>query len=561
MDEALGLSGEGAAVSPPAPTPLVWHRADIGVTGTTTVSSWADESGNGRHATGSGGTRPALVATDASYNGHPTIDFAGAKVLANAAWGSTTTGSLTFYFVGNCGATDAYHCAIDGAPLNTATDVEGAILSNPANVGTNLSDTVTEFTFGALSVAQQLTSPCVVVLTINASTFVTSLYLNSLTPVATVTGADPSPKAIKIKGHTLGALSDSAYWGMAAEWEGKLAEVGIYAGVLTSTQIASIVNEAASRYALTVQYLGINPTSVGGISPVFGDDIGGTAVTLNGWGFSVATPTVTFDGVAATSVVVVNDNQLTCVAPAHARGSVDVVVTVAGHSATLSSGFQYLLTPYTLGADAWYRGDRGISLVSGNVSTWADTGPLAVAAHDLVDSGSAAKRPVYTAADAVFNNQPSLNYSTAARQLLSGSVSYATPQTLFVVGAPSATATDGGIYFGGDTKPWIYKNASDANQYAIDTSVGTLGAHSPAFVSIVAFNGASSSHMKNTTTATTFAAGGGHTIAQIWTGVTLAGSNSGKLAECALFRTTLPTLTQRQQLAQDSGVRYGITIS
>ena len=67
-------------------------------------------------------------------------------------------------------------------------------------------------------------------------------------------------------------------------------------------------------------------------------------LTIEGAGFShgsAGTPTVTIGGVAATSIVVVSDTEITCVAPAHANGAVDVVVTNAHGTSTLDDGFTY----------------------------------------------------------------------------------------------------------------------------------------------------------------------------------------------------------------------------
>lgn len=78
-------------------------------------------------------------------------------------------------------------------------------------------------------------------------------------------------------------------------------------------------------------------------SPGFG--CAGTAVTIAGTGFGVGAG-VTFGGVAASGVVVTNQNLITCVAPAHANGAVDVVVTNADAlTSTLAGGYTYL-TPW-----------------------------------------------------------------------------------------------------------------------------------------------------------------------------------------------------------------------
>jgi hypothetical protein len=78
-----------------------------------------------------------------------------------------------------------------------------------------------------------------------------------------------------------------------------------------------------------------------GISNPGGLTSGGYALTLTGTGFQTGA-TVTFGGTPATSVVVVSASEITLVAPAHAVGAVDVVVTNPdAQSATLTNGFTY----------------------------------------------------------------------------------------------------------------------------------------------------------------------------------------------------------------------------
>lgn len=64
------------------------------------------------------------------------------------------------------------------------------------------------------------------------------------------------------------------------------------------------------------------------MTPTTGPAAGGTAVTINGTGFTEATG-VTFNGVAATNFVVVSDTQITCTSPAQAAGARAVVVQMA----------------------------------------------------------------------------------------------------------------------------------------------------------------------------------------------------------------------------------------
>ncbi len=76
------------------------------------------------------------------------------------------------------------------------------------------------------------------------------------------------------------------------------------------------------------------------VTPNEGPDVGGTPVTITGAGFLTATG-VTFGGVAATNVVVVNDEEITCDTPA-GTGIVDVVVQRPSTNLTLAAGFEYI---------------------------------------------------------------------------------------------------------------------------------------------------------------------------------------------------------------------------
>jgi len=85
--------------------------------------------------------------------------------------------------------------------------------------------------------------------------------------------------------------------------------------------------------------------SVGSITPNSGSTSGGTSVTINGSAF-VSGATVNIGGVAATGVSVVNSTTITATTPAHAAGTVNVVVTNPdGQNGTLTNGFTYNAPP------------------------------------------------------------------------------------------------------------------------------------------------------------------------------------------------------------------------
>jgi len=81
--------------------------------------------------------------------------------------------------------------------------------------------------------------------------------------------------------------------------------------------------------------------SITSISPNGSVPTGGTVV-ISGVGFTTALPiNVTFGGVAGTSVHVISPTLLTVAAPAHAVGSVNVVVTVGTAATTATPAFTY----------------------------------------------------------------------------------------------------------------------------------------------------------------------------------------------------------------------------
>jgi IPT/TIG domain len=93
------------------------------------------------------------------------------------------------------------------------------------------------------------------------------------------------------------------------------------------------------------KYSFVTPPSLSSISapvPAIGLTLGGMAVTLTGVNLT-GVNSVSFGGTAATSVVVVNANTVTCVTPAHAPGLVNVVATNVYGSSTLANAFTYML--------------------------------------------------------------------------------------------------------------------------------------------------------------------------------------------------------------------------
>lgn len=116
----------------------------------------------------------------------------------------------------------------------------------------------------------------------------------------------------------------------------------------------------------------VDPPTLTAVAPESGDVAGGNTVRLTGAGFTQSS-TVTFDGVAASQVTLVSPTELDAVAPAHAPGAVDVVVSVEGATATLAGGYTYVRGAPTVRAAAPANGPiEGGTLVTVTGSGFVD---------------------------------------------------------------------------------------------------------------------------------------------------------------------------------------------
>lgn len=122
----------------------------------------------------------------------------------------------------------------------------------------------------------------------------------------------------KVNQNLTGTFDENAFWLTGAKGIGlpRISDSALY---------DFIQNEQATD-------IGTGVPTVTAVSPTGGAAAGGTACTLTGSNFTGATA-VNFGATAATALVVVSSTQITCTAPAHAAGQVDVtVVTPSGTS-------------------------------------------------------------------------------------------------------------------------------------------------------------------------------------------------------------------------------------
>ena len=107
---------------------------------------------------------------------------------------------------------------------------------------------------------------------------------------------------------------------------------------ILTCSIPSLARSAnAKRWGSAVVQL-----AIGSVAPSSGPTTGGTTVIIAGSGFTPSA-SVAFGGVASPSVTYVSSTELQAITPAHASGTVSVVVTESPHNetATLTGGFTY----------------------------------------------------------------------------------------------------------------------------------------------------------------------------------------------------------------------------
>lgn len=210
---------------------------------------------------------------------------------------------------------------------------------------------------------------------------------------------------------------------------------------------------------------------------------------------------------------------------------------------------------------AWYRGDLGITLVSGDVSVWADQSGTGDPNKDL-QQVTAGNRPVYNTVDAGYNGKPTLGLATA-RCMISGFWAPGVVGTVFAVGEFLNAGTEGLWVFG--TSGQLYLNAANDLRYfqgsdLIVTGEATLSAK---HIYVVDRNGASSAVYQDGITALTTGAAGSGVPADLRIGAfngTGTLPANGKIAEWISYTRILTTL-ERTQIMNYLGTRYGVTVT
>ena len=213
---------------------LLFLRADRGVTIGTGVSTWADQSGavdsNRNFTQATGSKQPTLNATDAAYNNQATLSFAKAssQAISSGTWSVTPSSPITVLFVGQTDQSSTQSIC-DGLATGTARVSLGCSITTVQIV---CSSTI-NFTTALIA------SPCAMAGVFNAAS--SALYINS-SSAAKVTG---NPGTEAATGMRIGSSFNNGQF-----LNGKIAEIIVCSGALSTATIAQVFSYFATRYGI-----------------------------------------------------------------------------------------------------------------------------------------------------------------------------------------------------------------------------------------------------------------------------------------------------------------------
>ena len=291
----------------------------------------------------------------------------------------------------------------------------------------------------------------------------------------------------------------------------------------TSVNVASATSITALTPAGTAGAQAIVVTTVGGaatlsegftyfipvptiasLSPNSGTTLGGTPITITGANLTGAS-SVTFGGVAATSVVVVNATTITLITPSGAEGPQIVAVTTPGGTATLPDGFTYLTNAPTITgvtpSSGTFNGGTTITLTGTNFTDTSSVkvGGIAVTSFTVVNAttitavtpaGSAGLQSVsVTTPISTATKSFAFTYVVPAPVGVAASDGASTSQVTVTWNAVAGAVTGYDIQRGGIT---IGSSVGTATTYADSTAVaGTLYSYAVVAQSATGFSVAS----------------------------------------------------------------------
>lgn len=208
----------------------LWLRADLGVTLSSGVAAWADQSGNGRHfSQGTPSLRLGHSASDAAFNNRAVVTGTGAGWLIGPVW--TRSQPFTVLVVAAAGSFADWRTFLDAS----STPRGGLVRAEPANL-------LATYAGAANITSASIGSPSIIAAIFDGAS--SAHYVSSVTP-----GGLSSPGPDGFNTPLIGAGPGGVFPMRSVS---KLAELVVVKRALTLADIKRFQRYARGRYGIAV---------------------------------------------------------------------------------------------------------------------------------------------------------------------------------------------------------------------------------------------------------------------------------------------------------------------
>ncbi|MFN3778955.1 MAG: IPT/TIG domain-containing protein [Brevundimonas aurantiaca] len=287
-----------------------------------------------------------------------------------------------------------------------------------------------------------------------------------------------------VAGQTTVTLSGSGVLSTGASAQSQYSANQSYSGTFDIAQgSASTGRDTNNTYSAVASVS--SPPAITSVSPGSGSTAGGTSVTLSGTGFSSSGNSVVIGGVSATPSAE-SSTSITFTTPAHAAGSVDIVVTTAdGQSVTSTNAYTYVASPTTTGVTPNSGPTAGGTSVV--IQGTAFTGATAVSF-----GGSPATGVVVNSATQITAVSPAGSAGTVSVSVTTPGGTGTLSNAFVYVAAPTITSVSpaAGPTVGGTSVTVTGTNLSSATGVAFGGVAGTITANTATSITVTAPAGA-----------------------------------------------------------------------
>ena len=226
----------------------------------------------------------------------------------------------------------------DGMQVRLGGVVADMVSTNPG--GTSATVITPGQAAGIVDVS--VTTPGGAVTLTHGYTYVAAPLVDTISPDV---GAANSPTMVTLTGVHLGSTTAVTFGGQAATiWTVSPTSVLVEAPALAVGTVDVVLTTVGGTASVPDGFTYVAAPHVTSISPTVGPVAGGTTVTIHGTALAHATA-VSFGGTPAAGFTVVDDNTVTAQTPAHAAGSVLVLVVTPGGQVGNANAFTYVAAP------------------------------------------------------------------------------------------------------------------------------------------------------------------------------------------------------------------------